>query len=113
MRTEDVLAQIDGALSDWDVGPDAMRCNASPEHRTEASSIYTPRSCPVHLVVDTSRFNEAMRRWIAVLAEVGPKLAALLERFAPVAPYDAHHPAPLAIDGHAYRRRVRRRSGRP
>ena len=28
MNTEEILTQIDGALNDWEVGPDAMRCNA-------------------------------------------------------------------------------------
>lgn len=31
MSTEDVLASIDAACADWEVGPDAARFNADPE----------------------------------------------------------------------------------
>lgn len=66
----------------------------------------------VVLTLDTTRFEEAIREAAAALARFD------WSRFArPIGAADrhaAHHPAPLAIDGAAYRRRqqARRRGAR-
>lgn len=66
----------------------------------------------VLLTLDTTRFEEAMQTAAAALARIDwSRLARALEA---LEGHDAHHPAPLAIDGAAYRRRqqARRRRAR-
>lgn len=79
------------------------------------------RAVPIDVVevvleIDTSRFVEAMRRAAEALTAMAPKIEALTRPLRQAATRmqereaaRQHQPVPLSIDGHAYRRRTRRR----
>ena len=67
------------------------------------------RSVVVDLTLDTSEFEEALRRFAEFCRQWAPT-----SRRPGLRRVDAHHPRPLGIDGAAYRRRTlaRRRRNR-
>jgi hypothetical protein len=107
MNTTEVLDQIGNAVNDWEVGPDAMRFNAPAEEVTHPTPVH-PRAPepPARNSIDLAELRRAMEALHRTLtATKVPSAAAVAVEEAPQA-------APLCIDGHAYRRRSRRRRGR-
>ncbi|RNL66267.1 hypothetical protein EFK50_01170 [Nocardioides marmoriginsengisoli] len=66
MSTKEVLDQINDAISDWEVGPDAMRCGAPEAARASIPQgrrrVAHPGMVLVNLTVDTTKFVQAIRR---------------------------------------------------
>lgn len=148
MKTQEILDQIGDVLDDWEVSPDAMRCNAQEPARgasprltliDESHFLVQPPDAPAWapdpfwgrvlvgwdrswsggrrpLVVDwrdpaprsdLRPFIEAMDQAVALLSAMGESRA-----WKRAVHWTAHHPVPLSIDGHAYRRRQRNRRRR-
>lgn len=110
--TDDILAQIDDAIEDWSVGPDAMRSGA-PAGAGLMSRTWNPppRTTTVMVQVDVQPFIRAMQQFAREMA----KVARVFERMVQDSPElrkllglprrDEHHPPSLSIDGAAYHRR--------
>lgn len=118
--TDAILAQIDDALDDWSIGPDAMRCNAPPGNRGLMPRFPriqppTPEQIGALAVRVTAAFEpvkmamENMARQVAALAAQ----PVFRQAFGLPPLHDRRHPEPLCIDGDAYaRRRAARRRRR-
>ena len=114
--TDEVLAQIDGAIDDWQVGPDAMRCNAPVG--SGLASMRRPRITPEQMaridvrisavVADFKRSMEQVAASINRMVETNPAVRRMLG----LPLHDRHHPRPLCIDGAAYARRRKARKAR-
>jgi hypothetical protein len=107
MNTTEVLDQIGNAVNDWEVGPDAMRFNAPAEEVGRPTPVHPrPPEPPARDTIDLAELRRAMEALHRTLT------ATKVPTAAPVAVEPAPQAAPLCIDGHAYRRRARRRRGR-
>lgn len=114
VSTSEVLDQIDGALEDWAVGPDAMRCNAPADAGLSSTRRVIPRPHVEFLAtVNIAPFVGAMQQMAATLARMTVPLKKIAQAMADVEKgYDENHPRPLCIDGHAYARRRKARKRR-
>lgn len=116
MTTEAVLAQIDDAIMDWQVGPDAMRCNAPAD--AGRMSFPSPRIDPEALGRLTVRMTVAFQDFARGMAKVAVAVNKMVEnnpelrRLLGLSVHDRHHPRPLCIDGAAYARRRKARKAR-
>lgn len=119
--TGEVLDQIDDAIRDWLVGPDAMRRNAPADVHAVQTDRDSPRSpwsaaqevVPSNVLVQfgwSLAEVESSAQQMRLMEIVGWSFAGPELVFAPRPRREA--PPPLAIAGHAYRRRVRNRRGR-
>jgi hypothetical protein len=115
--TGDILDQIDDAIQDWSVGPDAMRSGA-PDGAGLASMPSPPTINPESLRRVSVRISAAMEGFKREMAKVAVAVARMLEtneglrRALGLPIYDQHHPRPLCIDGTAYRRKSKARRRR-
>jgi hypothetical protein len=107
MNTTEVLDQIGNAVNDWEVGPDAMRFNASAEEAGPPTPVHprTPEP-PARNTIDLAELRRAMEALHRTLT------ATKVPTTVSVAAEPVPQAAPLCIDGHAYRRRSRGRRGR-
>lgn len=82
-HTQQILDQIDAAIDDWEVGPDAMRCGA-PAGTTPTRPGRMPRSTIPHLSERMAPFaplvlsTDHQRRLAEVLKLVGTDIDALI-----------------------------------
>ncbi|WP_420032284.1 hypothetical protein ACN2WE_05320 [Streptomyces sp. cg28] len=87
MKTTDILAQIDDALGDWTVGPDAMRSRPAVDACGSASRVeITDGIATVVITPDleefTARFQEAVQTVVAARLQAMRVAAEALQRFA-------------------------------
>lgn len=116
MSSDSVLETIDNALHDWDTSPDAMRW--TPDH--PGSQIeHTPSSVILTINVDTTRAREAFARMVQAAAAAADAYTRGMNKFRRswlnhwvTQRHRQHQPAPLPINGHEYRRRVKQRGRR-
>jgi hypothetical protein len=109
--TRDILDAIDGAVHDWEVSSDAMRW--SPDPPKSPPMPRPQRYARVNIRIDTSVFAAELRRMFDAVAAMAPALERIGRALAKVCDqHDEHHPPPLSIDGHAYRRRSQARRRR-
>lgn len=115
---DEVLAQIDNAIEDWQVGPDAMRCNA-PTGAGLASLPMRPMFDLEGAARVTVSITAAFEEFALGMAKVAVAFQKMIDenpdlrRFLGLPAYDKHHPRPLCIDGAAYARRRKARKRRP
>lgn len=117
MSTNELLDQINNAIGDWEVSPDAMRCNPTPRIPAQAHRLDSiPRAVQVRVQTDTDSLTRAFEQIQVLMADGLAKLASAITAIQALnhrARPNRNGPTPLQIDGHAYRRRTRtRRSGR-
>jgi len=115
------LDQIDAAVDDWSVGPDAMRVNAPPGSGLAGVTVFTVNPVtvnPVMLHPISARCFDAMSnfaRQMAKFAEAVDRMVQSnngLRRALGLPLRDRDHPRPLCIDGAAYHRKRNARRGR-
>lgn len=111
-----VLDQIDDAIADWTVSPDAMRCNAPAG--AGLASMPAPRINPAAIARMSMQITAAFQNFARGMAKFAASVNKILEnnpelrRLMGLPVYDRHHPRPLCIDGAAYARRRKARKGR-
>lgn len=115
--TDAVLAQIDNAIDDRRVGPDAMRCNA-PAGAGLASLPSPPRFDSEQIARVNLRVKAAFEDFSRGMAQLAASINKMvdnnpaLRRLLGLPVYDRHHPRPLCIDGAAYARKRKARKAR-
>lgn len=128
--TEDILEQIDSAVYDWEIGPDAMRCNPAEPPRAPAHDAWVfvptvanpdaPTLAELRAAAPVPAFEAVdVAPWVARIEEWSREFAGLrmepfqrhvLDRWVTgmnrrVAEFRRTGPEPLSINGHDYRRR--------
>lgn len=117
-EVDTILAQIDDAIDDWTVSPDAVRFNAPPDALPVAPPRFPGLTVdPVALARFSVRVEaafEGFRKAMEQVAQAVNKIAENPEmrRLLGLPVYDEHHPRPLCIDGAAYARRRKARKRR-
>lgn len=104
-----ILDTIDGALADCSASPHAMRWTPNPLR------VHMPAAVDVRfsVVADVERFTTALQSCADALARIPVSVIASMDTLciglAKPMPPKRRTVRPLCIDGHAYRRRTRRR----
>jgi hypothetical protein len=88
MSTEAILSQIDDALEDWRVGPDAMRCGAPPGSR---GLIPYPHITPAQLSAMSVRLVAMFEPFKEAMAKVATAAHACAVALGLEPPRDRHH----------------------
>lgn len=110
-ETDEILAQIDDAIEDWSVGPDAMRSGAPAGAGLTSRPWNPPRTATVMIQVNVQPFIRAMEQFVREMAKVTRVFERMvqdspeLRKFLGLPRRDEHHPPALLIDGAAYHRR--------
>jgi hypothetical protein len=114
--SEDVLAMIDGAISDWRTSSDAMR-HVPDEARWDRRGVDFGRTNPMTIGVQFAAFSrayrDAMTSMVRTLSKMARDIAPALEKYQAltrvgVAPRSVG-PPPLCVNGREYHRRQQAR----
>lgn len=102
----DIVDTIDGALRDFETSLDAMRWTAEPPIAPPRATLPDVPQVVVTITPIVEQFQRAMRQLAEVIVRVDwDTIRRALSALEP----PRNGPKPLPIDGHAYRRRSRRR----
>ncbi len=116
MSTQEVLDQIDAAVHDWEVGPDAMRVGGPDPVDQPVGPGVLARPFAEFGRQMTRAFNRSIKPLARTLHQLGVALLATPQRRRHISRCRScnprANPRPLCIDGHAYHRRTKARRRR-